>query len=88
MEGRLAQMMPTPGSMTDQMLALTEVPGPVKEYVSQNLRVRDSVFDVSYDGGALKIFGDFGGRGNDIRKPLNDICWEGTYIEGLRLLLG
>lgn len=26
MEGRLAQIMPTPGSMTDQMLALTEVP--------------------------------------------------------------
>ena len=36
MEGRLAQIMPTPGSMTDQMLALTEVPR-VEHSVSHGL---------------------------------------------------
>lgn len=53
MEGRLAQMMPTPGSMTDQMLALTEVPERVEEWVSRALVrlqeiscVKDSVYDV------------------------------------------
>lgn len=53
MEGRLAQMMPTPGSMTDQMLALTEVPERVEEWVSRALVllqwiscVRAGVYDV------------------------------------------